>query len=254
MLPFCDCWAILGCLLATAGTPDPMRSYLWSADWRPDGTCRVQAEPYVPQPGDIIFFSNPIPVVDYVLYWLAGSAPDPEYCVMVIATADGAPALLECAPDTGPVPVPLVCIAEPYKRMQEYCGSIHVRRLKCPLTPEQSAALTEFATNQKGKPMALLRCAALVTPFNARGSLRSKLFGKTDLHRHAWSCSELTVAAGTVAGLFDPQRHKANTILPHDLFDDKVYDLSDTWYPALEWSAAPGGAVQPPQHVTPCGM
>jgi hypothetical protein len=254
MSPLCGCWAILGCLLSTAGMPDPMQSYLWAEEWRPDGICRVHAEPYVPQPGDLIFFSCPIPVIDDVLYWLAGSAPEPEYCAIVIALHEGTPALLDCAPDTAVVPVPFVCISEVYKRLQEYDGTIHVRRLKCPLTPDQSAALTAFALDQKGKPMALLRCAALVTPFSPRGHLRSKLFGKTDLHRHAWSCSELTVAAGTAAGLFDPQQHKANTILPHDLFDDKAYDLSGTWYPAAQWSACPGGEVHPPHHVTPCGM
>jgi hypothetical protein len=249
MAPVCGYLAILGCLLAKG--PDLVPSYLVYEEWRPDGICRVSAEPYGPQPGDLIFFTYAMPYDD-CLCWL-GLPPIPEHCAIVIAKADGSPALLECAPEWCSVTWPFTCILDPYKRFQEYNGKIHVRRLKCPLTEEQSAALTAFALEQKGKPLAVCRWVTFMTLVRPHGP-HSKWFGKTDLERHAWFCSELTVAAAVAAGLLDPQAYQANVVLPHDLFDDKVYDLSGTWLPAVPWSPNPGCEVRPPAHVIPCGM
>jgi hypothetical protein len=231
---------------------DAVPSYLVFEEWQPDGICHMAAEPYAAQPGDLIFFTYATPFVDDLLGWV-GSCPLPEHCAIVIAKADGSPALLECAPERCSVTWPFTCILDPYKRFQEYHGKIQVRRLKCPLTPEQSAALTEFALSQEGKPLAVLRWVTLMTPLRAHGP-HSKWFGKTDLQRHAWFCSELTVAALAAAGLLDPQAYQANVVLPQDLFDDQVHDLSGTWSPPALWSANPGGEVRPPPHVTPCGM
>jgi hypothetical protein len=72
-----------------------------------------------------------------------------------------------------------------------------------------------------------------------RGPLRNCFHNYTELERSSWLCAELVVAAGTVAGLFDPHVHHSNSMLPADLLDDRTYDLSCTWVPALKWSPVP---------------
>jgi hypothetical protein len=96
MSPLCGYLAILGSLLSAPGMPE--QSYLITEEWREDGVCRLQAEPYYPQPGDLVFFSNPTAVVDDAFYWLASSRCVPEHCGIVVATPDGSLATLECAP------------------------------------------------------------------------------------------------------------------------------------------------------------
>ena len=57
-------------------------------------------------------------------------------------------------------------------------GRVWIRRRKVPLTPEQSCRLTAFAMAQDGKRFALIRLAAQLTPFRHRGPIRTKYVGK----------------------------------------------------------------------------
>jgi hypothetical protein len=58
------------------------------------------------------------------------------------------------------------------------------------------------------------------------------------LKRDAWICSELAVAAGTVAGLFDPKAVRANATSPRDLVDNRRHALGAVWHDAAEWRPA----------------
>jgi hypothetical protein len=233
--------SILGCLVLVAchGSPDPAPeapgSYLITKAPGQGVVCRTCIEPYCPHEGEVILWDDNS-LIWKALFLCAGSRPPSHSCIVVLRP-DGTPALLEatfnqhmgCR----------VCLADPLKRMQSFKGAIYVRRLKCPLSPGQSANLTQFALLQEGKRFAFGRMILEGTPFCARGTVRNKCFGKTDLNRSSWMCSELVVAAGTVAGLFDPMVHHANAILPADLLDDRTYDLSGTWMPAAKWSSVP---------------
>ena len=77
------------------------------------------------------------------------------------------------------------------QRFAIFRASIMVRRIRQPLTAEQSHDLTQFAQAQVGKGFAFPRVALMVTPFCPRTGLRKELFGHTYQSRNRWFCSEL---------------------------------------------------------------
>lgn len=221
-------------LQGTAGN-DPEGSYLHTPGCR--GT-PVQVEACTPQAGDLVFFD------DHKLLWkfldLLACTGAPDHNGIVIRMPDGSMAILESAPDGDPY----VVIQDVLPRLRCYKGTVCVRRLKCPLTEEQSDALTCFALAQVGKRYAKMRLALQITPFRARGPIRSKFLGHTFMDRHRWYCSEIVIAAGCAAGLLDPVEMRANTIYPRDLVDDRVFDLSRHWHEAALWSACAAGEAR----------
>jgi hypothetical protein len=154
---------------------------------------------------------------------------------IVVRHPEGHLAVLEAGPDDGL----WVELLEVESRLQQFHrdfprGTITIRRCKRSLTPEKSAALTRFALAQKGKRYAAGRLLLQGSAFRPRGML-APLLAKTHLDRDAWICSELAVAAGTVAGLFDPKVVKANATYPRDLVDNRHFDLSAIWRDPVEW-------------------
>jgi hypothetical protein len=150
----------------------------------------------------LIFFD------DHSLAWtavfgLAGSGP-PLHMGIVVKKPDGALAVLEAGPDDTLWVELRDAVPRLYQFHRDYHGKILIRRCKVALTSEKSAALTRFAQAQVGKRYAILRLLSQGTPLRIRGPLEPFL-AKTDLHQETWICSELAVAAGTVAGLFDPR-------------------------------------------------
>jgi len=121
---------------------------------------------------------------------------------------------------------------------RDYHGTITIRRCKTTLSRTQSTALTRFAQAQNGKRYAVVRLLAQATPFRARGLLEPFL-AQTYLDRDSWMCSELAVAAGTVAGLFDRHVVRANVTYPQDLVANQRHDLRAAWHDAAEWRALP---------------
>lgn len=232
MVTFLNALAWGVCFLAPSGC-DSSGSFLYSQAPSPDGCVRLHAETYVPQAGDLVFFD------DHKLLWrfldaLAFSGP-PDHNGIVVRMPDGSHAILESAPDGDPY----VELQDVVPRLRCYKGTVWVRRLKCPLSAEQSARLTCFAFAQLGKRYARVRLALQITPFRARGPLRHHVLGHTFMNRHRWYCSEIVVAAGTAAGLFDPQRVPANITYPRDLFDNRFHDLSCVWHDARMWRSCP---------------
>ena len=224
------------CLFASAGDA-VAGSYLYTPTTGRGGVTVVQVEPYTPQAGDMVLFDDE-KLLWHVLYPLAGTSP-PDHSGIMIRLPDGRPAVLESGPDNGT----RVCILEATSRLATFQGKLWIRRLQRPLEPEQSERLTEFALAQEGKRYATARLLLQGTPFRCRGQLRKHYFGNTYLDRRSWLCSELVVAAGTVAGLFDPNLHPANAIYPRDIIDDNTYDLSAIWRPAGLWRPHPPEAV-----------
>jgi len=216
-----------------------------------DGPAVFRAVPYYPSEGDIVLFDDHSSVWQ-VLYKMVGSGM-PDHSGMVVKLPDGSPALLESGPDDFKLAGPYVRLLEALPRLhcyQGYQGTVCIRRLKRRLNPEQSAALTHFAMEQEGKRYAIGRLLLQATPCRCRSGWRAKVFGHTYTDRCSWLCAELVVAAGTVAGLFDPNVHHANRIYPLDLKEDKTFDLRSTWDPAFLWTPEPNMQSTQQRNIT----
>lgn len=190
-------------------------------------------EPYEPQAGDIVLFDDHN-LKWLLLYHMVGSAP-PTHSGMVVRLPNGRFALLESGPDDGKLLGPYIALLDLESRLSTFQGTLLIRRVRKPLDLERCAKLTDFAISQVGKRYATCRLLLQGTPFRCRNRLTRNLFGRTDLERVSYLCSELVVAAGTAAGLFDPKLCPANAIYPLDMTQDTTFDLSGTWHKAAVW-------------------
>lgn len=189
---------------------------------------------YEPREGDLIFYDDKS-IFWTVLFVWAGSGP-PLHMGMVVKKTDGTLAVLEAGPDDT-IHVALLDLEKRLPQFdKDFRGTITIRRCKKDLTKEQSAALTKFAEAQDGKRYAILRLLLQGTNFSCRGPIRELFLADTVLDRSSWFCSELSVAAGTVAGLF-PASVKANVTYPLDIVDNRRHNLSRVWHDAATWSA-----------------
>jgi hypothetical protein len=199
------------------------------------GAVKALPEPYLPREGDLIFYD------DHNLFWTAlflwaGTGP-PLHVGIVVKKDDGALAVLEAGPDdTVWVTIQDVTTRLP-KFHEDYHGTITIRRSKQDLSREKSEALTKFAKAQDGKRYAVLRLLIQGTRFRYRGPIRELFLARTDLDQSSWICSELVVAAGTVAGLF-PDTVKSNVTYPLDLVNNRRHDLSRVWHDGEIWQPA----------------
>jgi hypothetical protein len=219
----------LGLLLT--GSRQETTGYLTARIKGPDGKVHKETRPYHPREGDLIFYDDHS-VVWTVLFAWAGSGP-PLHMGIVIRRPDGSLGVLEA----GPNDTVKVYIIDVGKRLKEFDGTISIRRCKTALTREKSAALTKFAMAQEGKPYAVLRLLLQGTSFRSRGPVRELFLANTYLDRWSWICSELAVAAGSVAGLIDPRAVPSNVVYPLDVVDDHRYDLSRHFHGAELWRA-----------------
>jgi hypothetical protein len=275
---------ICASLLGTGGTPDgslgiiaphpqghmenlpsPEGSYLYQPAHCMDKILRPPAEAYCPQPGDIML------ATDKNCFWALthdlALAFEPHNSAIFFARPDGTMAILEAGP-MDPLAqrpeeslMPLEKLARragshdtvwvmtldwlPHLREYETKGPIWIRRRAVPLTPEESARLTEFALRQEGKRFALMRLLVQLTPFRTRGPIRTCFVGKPHGDRKKYYCSELVTEAMVAAGLIDGATARPSATYPHDLFFAKSLnpylrhhlDLSGCWYPPARWTS-----------------
>jgi hypothetical protein len=239
---------LLNALVWLAGSPpcagrEAIGSYLYQPAYCIDKVLRLPAEPYLPQPGDIML------ATDNNLFWEVthnwALAFEPHNSAMVVARPDGSLGILEA----GPNDTLFIGINDMLPHLQEYeaKGPVWIRRRRTPLTAEQSALLTEFAVKQEGKRFALSRLGAQLTPFRSRGPLRTYVLGKPRGDRRNYFCSELVTEACVHAGLIDGAIARPAATYPHDLFFDKslnlylrkYFTLEDCWYPPARWTCCP---------------
>ena len=197
------------------------------------GKYLTQTVPYEPHAGDLVLFDQYKPHW-VVLYKLVGSE-GPHHSALIYRKATGEFATVEAGPNDT-----LRCrTLELTSRLQEFQGTLHIRRVKTPLAPEREAALARWAEGQNGKRYALGRLALQLTPFRCRGPWRREVFGATYTDRSSYMCAELAVAGGTVAGIFDPAKYPGNAIYPRDIIYDDNYDLRPIYHEVELWSAYP---------------
>ncbi len=240
--------------LAVPGRPQPypLRSYLWQPSYELDYALRAPARPYWPQPGDIVL-STDGSFFWLVMHNLAGTS-HPTHSMIVFAFPDGRPGILEAGPHDSLKVRTLEAL--PHLLSYERDGRVWVRQRAKPLSPEQSARLTEFALAVDGRNFALLRLAGQLTPLRSRGPLRTYFLGRPQGLRHRdFFCSELVVEAAVYAGLLDPQIARPSATYPRDLFMDRSvnlylnrhFRLAPDWEPPARWTSwAPPELVAQP--------
>jgi hypothetical protein len=231
---------------------DSCGSYLYQPAFCIDEVLRCPAEPYVPQPGDIMLR------LDHSKFWrithYLALAFDPNGSAIVFARPDGSLAVLEA----GPMDTMWVRTLDLLPHLKEYTdiGRVWIRRRRVPLTPEQSCKLTEFALAQDGKRFALFRLGVQLTPFRSRGPLRTYFVGGPHGGcRHSYFCSELVSEACVAAGLLDPARMRPSATYPRDLFYGRSFnlfldhhlDINAGWFPPARWVDHPIDSVAVPR-------
>jgi hypothetical protein len=239
--------SVLCSLLAVSALPTaapaPCASYLYQPAFCIDHVLRLPAEPYVPQPGDIMLR------LDSSVFWRVthymALAFDPNGSGIVFARPDGSLAILEA----GPKDTMWVETLDALPHLQGYAcaGRVWIRRRCVPLTPEQSRCLTAFAMAADGKRFALIRMGGQLTPFRSRGPLRTYFVGGPHGERSTYFCSELVTEACVAAGLLDPCRTRPAATYPRDLFYgrslnlfiDTHLDVNAGWYPPARWTSQP---------------
>jgi hypothetical protein len=249
--------AILCAILSTAGFQPPVEascgSYLYQPAFCIDDELRCPAEPYLPQPGDIMLR------LDGSVFWRVthymALAFDPNGSAIVVARPDGTPAILEA----GPNDTMWVRTLDMLPHLKEYTdiGKVWIRKRCVPLTPEQSCRLTAFAMAVDGKRFALPRLGLQLTPFRTRGLVRTCFIGKPrgDGLR-SYFCSELVSEACVAAGLLDRETTRPSATYPHDLFYGRSYnpylnchlEINGGWCPPARWTNCPKTDEMPVTH------
>ena len=226
--------AILLAAANDAGAFDNSSGFLKTEKKAPNGKTESEVIRYEPRQGDLVFFDDRNTAWT-ALFAYAGTGP-PLHMGMVFKKTDGSLAVLEAGPDD----TTRVSLLHLQKRLHQFHqhyskGTIVIRRCKKELTAEQSAALTKFSQAQDGKRYAIGRLLLQGTSMRTRGPVREMLLGGTTVDRDSWICSELSVAAGTVAKLFDPKVVHSNVAYPLDLVNNARYDLSASWHDGALW-------------------
>jgi len=198
---------------------------------------------YSPREGDLLFFTDE-KWVRRVLFWFAGTGR-PYHVGLVVRNAQGQLCTLEARPHSEN----WVFILKLQERMESYHGSIWVRRLRKPLSQEQSETLTQFAITQQGKPFAFFRLAFEGTPLSVRRGLGHFVFAGPHTQKPNWFCSELTTAALIECGLFEGRGVWPNCVYPRDLFYDRTYRVNDLYEAPLLWSHSLENGPPPPRLV-----
>jgi hypothetical protein len=196
-----------------------------------DGKTPCPKQPYHPQPGDLIFFTNSS-VLFNVLYVLALTGA-PHHVGMVVLLPDGTPTIAE-AGAWNLSEVKLIGLAG---RMRTHDGEVHVRRLRSPLTVEQSRCLTRYALAQTNKPYAYVRTVLEASVTRSHGFIGAHLFGSPCVDRPSWNCCDLTIACAAIAGLLDPNEVMPNTVYVRDLYRNHPEVFGVIWEEPEMWWA-----------------
>lgn len=237
----------LGLALAGDGIETP-GSYLYQSAYGLDDVLRVPAGPYLAQPGDI-FLATDRALWAQAGHRLAWSGP-PHHSGIVFARPDGRLAILEAGPYNSIV-VETIDLLQHLGTHEKRGEKVWIRQRKTPLTPEQCARLTEWCLAQEGKPFAVLRLVAQITPIRTRGPLRTFCLGGPRGERDKFFCSELLMETLVAVGLVDPARTRPSATYPRDIFFDRSHnlflkhnlDLSPCWHPPARWTSCPASGA-----------
>jgi len=238
--------------LCPAGDPAPGPAALYQPAYCLDFVLRYPTRPYCPQPGDIVL------ATDAKIFWKIthnlGGTGHPHHTGVVFARPDGCLAVLE----SGPHDTTHIETLDWYPHLSRYAqdGRIWIRQRKVPLTPEQSACLTQFALAQEGKRFAIGRLVQQLTVFRTRGPLRTEFVGQPHgPDMRGYFCSELALEALVAAGALDAETTRPSATYPRDIFfdsspnpyiDKHIRCMGNCWYPPARFTTCPGQDVVEP--------
>ncbi len=219
--------------------PEAPFGYLYQPAYDLNLVARTPATRYEPQPGDILLLS------DTNLFWtslyLIAASGKPGHSGVVARMPDGKLGVLEAGYSDG-----LWTRLTPLDyRINNYPGTVWVRQPRVPLTPEQDAALAHFAALAADQPYAKVGFALQITPFRARGPIRTAFVGKVRGPGHRYFCAQVVIEALAEAGRIDPQTARPSATYPRDLFFDRSINLYINHHPPL------AGGWDPPALWTP---
>jgi hypothetical protein len=216
-----------------------------------DKTVRGESRPYLPQPGDILLFS------DDRLGWTIGhnlaKTGKPHHSAVVFRMPDGTlwTAQAGSHPET-PSKVGILPLEEHLRHEASRTGrrerDIWVRQRKVSLSPEQSDCLTDFALEATGRRFARVRMFFLMTPLRPKGPWRTAFVGKVDFEQRSYFCSEFVVTALAAAGALDPELVRPAATFPRDLFfgtsrnpwvSRGLKTVNSDWEAPARWSLLP---------------
>jgi len=235
------------CSRPPPGMNDPHPSigfwgYVFDPSYDLDAPPQGQPRYYIPQAGDV-FLGTDSRFFWAWGYWLVGSG-HPHHSGTVFQRSNGEWAVLEA----GPHDTRWIRTFEAYYHLSSYQdqpgGRVWIRQRKCPLTPEQSARLTEWAEMQDGKHFAGPRMFWQLTHIRTKNPLLLNWFGKPHgPDKLRYYCCELGLEAGVYAGYMDPETTRPLATWPHELFLDHSKNayldrhppLKDCWYPPARW-------------------
>jgi hypothetical protein len=232
-------------LLCGAGADNNRgRSFLYQPAYALDEELRGPAEPYVPKAGDIYLATDQSKIIQ-VGHSLATSGA-PHHSGIVIVGTDGRMAILESGP-FNTLHVAIVDFQHDMEKHEERGEKIWIRHRRTPLTAEQSAELTAWATAQNGKRFAAGRMLLQLTPFRGRGPLRTYVLATPHGERDSYFCSELVLETCVHLGLLSPSTTRPSATYPRDLFFDESanyflnthFTLAAGWYPPARWTSSP---------------
>jgi hypothetical protein len=232
---------------AAAVNPAAVTGFLYQPAYSVDRLPRPPATPYSPKPGDLLLLSDPTPVYT-LLYALAGTGR-PGHGGLVVALPDGRLGVLEAGwnDTTWTRVTPLEW------RLNEYPGTVWVRERLVPLTPDQSARLSEFAALAADRRYGMARFAGQLTPFRGRGPLRTFVVGRPIGPGRRYHCAQALVEALVYAGLADARTTRPAATYPQDLFFDDSRNpylrrhpplAAGGWQVPALWTRCPGGPCQ----------
>jgi hypothetical protein len=219
--------------------------YLYQPAFRIDDCLREPHQAYCPQPGDIFLASEN----DFIMkfgHWAAKTGC-PQHSGLIFALPCGELALLEAGPHNT-LRIEKLDIWDHCHSHEARCERVWIRQRCEPLTPEQSAAMTDFIMEQVGKRFALMRMCWQMSPFCCRGNHRLCYLGKPHGCRHSYFCSELVTESLVAAGVLDPEKARPVATYPRDLFfgrsTNKFLDcnleINCGWLPPARWTSCPG--------------
>jgi len=211
------------------GDPEPQPHFgclnqpAFSIDKKP----RLPMTLYEPQAGDVLLYSD-ANVVWGMLYAIALTSA-PGHSGLVVRLDDGEMAVLEAGYNDKPW-VRVVPLAE---RLQQYPGTIWVRQRRTPISEEQSRIITCFAQTIDGHRYGVIRLLGQMTPFRARGPVRTHFLGKPVGIRNTYICSEAVLEALAAAGLTDAEATRPTATYPRDLFFERGTNIYVNRHPPL---------------------
>lgn len=235
-------------LAAAPASPPPPASVYHAPVYEPGvlwPTEPTQPPPatFVPQEGDLIFFTKDTKIYT-ILYPLVRSF-HPFHSGIVVRRITGDLAVLEDGGEGHRTATLQPVITRMYNEFEHGKARVWVRKLKTPVTREQSRALTAFAEGQFGREFSsTFTLVKLAVPF--RPLPRSTPDQKT------WFCSEIVAQAMVSGGLFPANRVRPQAVTPYELMRDrKGVDLSEVWSGIFVYSPTQGPPPPGPRLARP---